>query len=928
MIRSIGAVIMAICLIISCSPVTFLADKTTTDIPEDAIYISTVEDVLALAEMCKVNTWSVGKTVVLNSDIDMSEVDFYGIPTFGGVFIGKGFTIKGLNLKEDGSVVGFFRYLQKTAVVENVKLEGTVMPGGSRSSVGAIAGKNAGTIRNCSFKGTISGNQNIGGLVGVNETSGVIEDSVVSGLVYGTHFVGGIAGENHGVIRNTTNYASVNNSSVQNAVDLEDVTIDSLIHTENASTTTDIGGIAGSNSGVIRRAINHGAVGYPHMGYNIGGIAGTQNGYIVECINHGQIEGRKEVGGIVGHMEPNLALNFDTDSIQILTTQMNSMEQSIGKLEHTLKSQGQDADNQLSGLESEMNNLQNALDAYEDAQGTGELDVPEDLEVPEDFKDLGELEDMELPEDWEIPDVSEDQMDAAINDMSSSLGAIYDESLRIQQENASTMTEVANQMSDVLSQMEQMMISMSNMEENLGVSIEDISDFDTDEDTLGKVANCINHGNVSGDLNVGGITGTIAEENDLDVYQDAEVTGSVSLNATYKARAVIRNCMNKASISVNKQNAGGIVGSMMIGAVLDCMNLGNMDALNADYVGGIAGDSESIIRNCGNKSILAGDAYVGGIAGEAKTVTGCYAFVEIAAYTEKAGAVVGFVEKIPSDSQTDVSNNIYFGAGEIIGGIDGISYTGATDEVDLMTFLQMEGLNDVFKSVNVIFKADGEATVERKIPVGESLMLKDVPTYAVEEGNEYDWLFVPPVTSEVLAMGEIADDVYISEEMLTNILFDQVYEIFSDTKGSVVSASDRTDNNLSILLAVGSFAKNTTVEMQDMMGTESLIVNDKTAIVNYQVSFSNAGVETLHYLLPEGVKGDEVRLFVKGTSENWAERDFVVEGSYIVFPFTAEDIGFALIEDTGSLIGKVAVVAGIMMTTVGIIVLCGKKRRK
>ena len=67
---------------------------------------------------------------------------------------------------------------------------------------------------------------------------------------------------------------------------------------------TDIGGIAGFSNGVIQSCKNVGNVGYEHMGYNVGGIVGRQSGYLDGCKNTGIVNGRKDVGGIAGQLEP------------------------------------------------------------------------------------------------------------------------------------------------------------------------------------------------------------------------------------------------------------------------------------------------------------------------------------------------------------------------------------------------------------------------------------------------------------------------------------------------------------------------------------------------------------------------------------------------------------------------------------------------
>lgn len=254
-------------------------------------------------------------------------------------------------------------------------------------------------------------------------------------------------------------------------------------------------------------------------------------------------------------------------------------------------------------------------------------------------------------------------------------------------------------------------------------------------------------------------------------------------------------------------------------------------------------------------------------------------------------------------------------------------YENAVEPVVLDEFLQIEGLDEAFLSVNVIFKAEGQEDVVKTVGVGESLAIDEIPVLSVEEGKEYDWELVPAVTSEVLGMGEVADIEYVSEEALTNILFDQTYEVSFDTKGSVISSMEETENALPVLLAVGSFAKNTKLEMTDQLAVESLI-NEKDAIVNYQVTLSNTGVEKLHFYLPEGVDGEAVKLLVKDASGNWIEREFVVDGSYMVFTFATEETGFALIQDSSVMAEKAAVAAIVVIVFAVALILIIKLRKK
>ena len=93
------------------------ADTAQTEIvqdtaPKDTVYLSSADDLIQLAKNCRLDSWSQNRTVVLEADIDLSGVDFNGIPSFGGTWEGQNHAITGLSLSQDGSVQGLFRYVQ------------------------------------------------------------------------------------------------------------------------------------------------------------------------------------------------------------------------------------------------------------------------------------------------------------------------------------------------------------------------------------------------------------------------------------------------------------------------------------------------------------------------------------------------------------------------------------------------------------------------------------------------------------------------------------------------------------------------------------------------------------------------------------------------------------------------------------------------
>lgn len=283
-----------------------LPDQSDKEIVE----VKTAEELLEVAAKCELDFWSQDKMIELKEDISLEGKDFEGFPVLAGCFNGNGHTISGFHIKGNGYADGFFRYITTTGIVQDLKLSGTVESENEEECTGGVCGINAGWILNCTFIGSVEGKAETGGIVGENEGTGTVSSCFSHGTVTGYDRAGGIAGANYGAIRNCTNKAGINSDSSWLEEEdeaglewlLEDVKERKLI------SGTDIGGIAGYSRGIIINSTNTGVVGYEHNGYNIGGIAGRQTGQILFCNNEGHVYGRKDIGGIVGQMEPYISV--------------------------------------------------------------------------------------------------------------------------------------------------------------------------------------------------------------------------------------------------------------------------------------------------------------------------------------------------------------------------------------------------------------------------------------------------------------------------------------------------------------------------------------------------------------------------------------------------------------------------------------------
>ncbi len=303
---------------------------------EGRVSIGTLEELTAFAQRCASDRYSEGLEAVLTADIDAGGTAV-SVPIFLGSFDGQGHKITGLRLEESNSVYGLFSRIEAGGTVQNLTIEGEVSPSGTQNKVGGLAGENYGSIESYRFSGLVSGGEAVGGIAGYNE--GTVTDCTVSGVVRGTRYTGGIAGQNAGTLLRCENGAAVNTTvteetwSADNLENLES-SLYSILKKEGVAetaVTTDTGGVAGYSTGAIQSCVNTGSVGYPHVGYNVGGIAGRQNGYLASCVNRGDIQGRKDVGGIVGQMVPDITLDTSPGALEELQNELNTLQNLIDR---------------------------------------------------------------------------------------------------------------------------------------------------------------------------------------------------------------------------------------------------------------------------------------------------------------------------------------------------------------------------------------------------------------------------------------------------------------------------------------------------------------------------------------------------------------------------------------------------------------------
>ncbi len=134
---------------------------------------------------------------VIAPDMNDSGLQHEGIP-FTGVLDGNGRAISNLTI-EGHSYLGLFGYLDSDAIISNLSIEATDVNGVS-DFVGSLAGFSYGNVIGCNCTGDVSGNDNVGGLVGSNSIGANMINCRSTVTVSGNEKVGGLVGYTKGSV--------------------------------------------------------------------------------------------------------------------------------------------------------------------------------------------------------------------------------------------------------------------------------------------------------------------------------------------------------------------------------------------------------------------------------------------------------------------------------------------------------------------------------------------------------------------------------------------------------------------------------------------------------------------------------------------------------------------------------------------------------
>ncbi len=907
------------------------ADTGDSESTCETIYLSDADDVLAFAKACALDSYSKDKRFVLGADVSLANSSFLMIPVFCGIFDGGGHTISGLTLCGSSHPTGLFGIVESGAVVMDLSVSGTIAPTGEAGSVGGIAGINRGTLTNCSFTGTVTGKSSSGGIVGVNEAGGVVTGCSTFGGVFGQHATGGIAGTNEGLIRLCQSACYVNTASVDPSVSVDVENMDltqsfaQFAATDSLSASTDTGGIVGYSAGTVRNCVNTGAVGYRHIGYNVGGVVGRSCGYLAVCQNTGAVCGRKDVGGIVGQMEPYVDTSLSKNLLAELEEELNELNAAVDKAINDADDSVQTASARLNKMADYMaeaaaavGNLKAYASMVSTATGSASyagsgsadasapsvsvsVDPDTGVEISSSASAEGESAGSAgalLSANSKITvNASQYKLSAALSGMTNELrllnGEMSDASTTIS-DDVRAINELAGKIADTATELYTAVETM-----DADSLITDASDVNIGAVTKGKVVSCHNTGCVYGDIDVGGIAGSMAIEYEPDPEDDITNELSKGTQSRYELKAILQSCINEGEIGAKRDCVGGICGRMDLGLILSAENCGDVTSESGSYVGGVAGLSKSVIRNCYANCTLTGSSYLGGVIGcgsdadeqQAGSVTeGCRTLVSIAEDAHYAGAIAGSEAGEYTDDRF---------VSDTLAGLGKASYLGRAEPISYAALLNEITTPLSFRSFTLRFVADDATIKTVRFQYGDSFDASVFPAIPAKEGYYASW----------------------DTDELKDLHFDTLVLAIYTPYISALASEELRGNERPILLAEGSFVEGDALSLTAKAKTPrefselsnglketlqkyfscfergelpaSYICREIVEQWEIELPSDGASTHTLRYLSPDESAAD-LKVYCKRDGE-WRELPAETIGSYLVFSVEGEHAELAVL---------------------------------
>lgn len=857
------SLILIIMTVISIMPINVSAEDSL-----NVIEISRVNELIEFANKCKYDSYSKDKIVKLTADIDVSGSDFKGISYFAGTFDGGSHIISGFNVDYKGSDFGFFRYIAESGFITNLNISGSINVTGSQENIGGIAGVNKGVINESSFSGKVNASTATGAIAGYNHENAKIVSCTSDADILATNQTGGIAGVNDGLISSCTSKSRVNTQELDTTLDIGGVDVGTLNLTQNVIDRNDMGGIAGESTGIISDCVNYGKIGFAHTGYNVGGIAGKQSGKVITCSNEGEIYGRKDVGGIVGQAEPDIESEYLNDRV-------DDVQSSIDIINSTLNNMSSSMNNASSDVKSYTENI---IDQYKEL-----LDKLQD-------KLNGNNDNDEKIEDF-VDDISKDIENSTVADDIHGVADTVDSEIRTI---ADSIERISAQIKNIGNTVTETMDVVTSDDDY----IEDISSADSAQNSDGVIAKSVNRGAVHGDINAGGIAGTMNVEYDVDPEYDLDITETTNVRLRSTVSDVVIYCINYGEVNSKKDCAGGIVGLQELGLVYGSEGYGTVKSETGNYAGGIAGNSASAITDSYSLCNVESEDYTGGICGKGYTMQDCISIPAILGDGEAKGSLAGIIE-----SDGEVSTNIF--VNDIYGGIDDINYSGKADSASYEAVMAMENIPDGFHRVTLVFKADGNVIDTKNIAYNANLGVSELPSIPDKDGYYAQW-----------------PENIVSKPILQNTVVEAEYHVWIESvAGDIASQNDKP-----LFIAEGKFYDDNKITLSKC-DTDNL-----SGDIEYSYAWKmrgtdvkDKGTKTCHFYIKNTSGSSEV-WYRDNADSGWVKADAKEHGSYMTaeIPYEAD---FAVIhKESSNMIYYICGGAAACIIVLAVIII--KKRKK
>lgn len=883
--------------------VGFDGEKTVLREPDadwETIKVSTVQDLNSLAAMCRLDKQSEKIYVELENDISYAGEAFTPIPYFKGIFNGNGHTISGVTCLNTTEPVGLFSTVGTGGIIRNLQVTGALQPYDNCNYIGAIVGENNGIIYKCSFEGVVTGNSYVGGIAGSNAETGYIVNCRVNGAVRGDNMVGGITGINAGSLINCTNNALINTESVDGGIDVANLDLEFTVDiarllSQTNTSMQDMGGIAGYSNGTIYASVNNGEVGYNHQGYNVGGIVGRSSGHILKCENNAYVCGRKDIGGIVGQMEPYVQVSESESKIHTLDNQIKEMQNLMEVTRNHASDAGEEASRHVDSLLEKLDSAKgNASDISriitdDDKKGAEETAkektdsasqyIKDNLNKDVINKDGINKDDFTGKDDIQKKkdDVSkkQEELDVSLDEVNKELEALNNSAKGYSRELDADLDRISAQYDEIMKTVESL--------KDISFGVNDTSNINPDLIVLGAVRKCTNEGEVEGDLNAGGIAGVMGEESSFDPEDEISLSIDLETHKDYEYKAVLTNCVNHGYVHTKRNYAGGIVARAEVGFIKEVENYGHVSA-DGNYAGGVAAESAIKIEKSYAKATISGTKHVGGIVGtgvdnsadgEASLVSDSRALVTIEGASKFYGAISGSPEG-------DYENNIF--TSDTLFGLGAYSADNKAYPVSYEKLMEGNGIPDEFTRLYVQFIADGNVLKKTELKYGESITYDMYPAIPAKKGCFAGW------------------DTDSVEHLEKDTVINAVYTDYI----AAVASEDTRMSGRPVFYAEGDFTDTDAITVTKL-DNGLLTVNEyddahvsnlfyKKEVEEYwHLLLPNDGNDshTLRYL-PTGISSRKPEIFVK-ESDSFREASVTDFGSYYAFDAQAQDIEIAVV---------------------------------